>query len=378
MKDLSLYIHIPFCAHKCYYCDFLSFSSKKDKISLYFESLYKEIERCAPVHSNEQVQTIFIGGGTPTVVPPDYISKTMDLIKEKFSVSPTAEVSIESNPATFDKEKLLEYRKSGINRLSMGLQCWQDELLKEIGRIHSQKDFIKGFMEAKEAGFHNINVDLIFNLPNQTLEHWKETLEKVCDLDPTHLSCYSLKIEEGTVLYERAQNNKLILDDDLDREMYHYAVEYLTGRGYTQYEISNFSKSNMECKHNLVYWEVKPYIGFGLGAHSYYEGIRYYNEENMDHYIAKIRNNLSICKIEDVLSLDHKKEEFIFLGLRKTEGIDDKDYQILYKNSIFEEYKNELKDLYNQGMIKIDGGKIKLSKLGLDFANKVFMSFLKS
>lgn len=378
MKDLSLYIHVPFCAQKCYYCDFLSFAHKEEKIDLYFTSLYKEIEKSASLHSHEELQTIFIGGGTPTAVPPDYIYKLMNLIREKFSVSPTAEVSIESNPATYDKNKLIAYRKCGINRLSIGLQCWQDELLRSIGRIHSQKDFIKGYMEAKEAGFHNINVDLIFNLPNQSLEDWKETLEKVCDLDPAHLSCYSLKLEEGTLLYERAQNKKFVLDDDLDRDMYHYTVEYLNKRGYTQYEISNFSKLNMECKHNLIYWEVKPYIAFGLGAHSYYEGVRYYNEENMDDYIEKILNNQPVRKIEDILSLDHKKEEFIFLGLRKMEGIDDKDYQILFKNSIFIEYKNELKDLYEQGMIKIDGGKVKLSSLGLDFANKVFMSFLKS
>ncbi len=377
MKDLSLYIHIPFCAQKCYYCDFLSFAHKDEKIDLYFKSLYKEIEKFAPIHSNEQVETIFIGGGTPTVVSPEYINKLMDLIKEKFNLSPKAEISMESNPATFDERKLLEYQKSGINRLSIGLQCWQDELLKGIGRIHSQRDFIKGFMEAKGAGFHNINVDLIFNLPNQTLVHWKETLEKVCDLDPTHLSCYSLKIEEGTVLYETAKNEKLILDDDLDREMYHYAVEYLNKRGYTQYEISNFSKPNMECKHNLVYWEVKPYIGFGLGAHSYYEGVRYYNEENMDGYIEKMNNNQSVRKIEEILSLNHKKEEFLFLGLRKTKGINDCDYQHLFSNSFFDEYKNEIRDLHDQGMIEIDGGKIKLSKLGLDFANQVFMSFLK-
>jgi len=376
MKDLSLYIHIPFCIQKCYYCDFLSFTMDEETVDLYFENLVKEIEGYGSmVNEDTVVRTIFIGGGTPTCVDSKYILQILKVIRTRFVVDPHVEISIESNPATFDVTKLLDYKKAGINRLSMGLQCWQDDLLKSIGRIHTQEEFVRSFLEAKAVGFENINVDLIFGLPNQTMDNWKETLQEVCKLEPSHLSCYSLKLEKGTELYRRAQVNQFVLDEELDRQMYHYTLDTLYDKGYLQYEISNFSKPDMECKHNLVYWELGDYIGFGLGAHSYFNGFRYNNEEKIKSYISHLQQNKAIVKDKNLVSREHIKEEFIFLGLRKTKGIDGVTYEKLFHQNIFEDFKDEIEKL--DDYIIVDGGNIRLSKKGLDFANYVFMNFLK-
>lgn len=377
MKDLSLYIHIPFCAQKCYYCDFLSFSKNENTVSSYFDALYKEIENYTQLKDNYMIKTIFIGGGTPTYVDSGYIAKLMKLINTNFILHPNAEISIESNPATFDKTKLIEYRSSGINRISIGLQCWQDDLLQSIGRIHTRDQFVSSFFEARAAGFENINIDLIFGLPNQSLDNWKETLIEVCKLQPTHLSCYSLKIEEGTVLYKRQQEKQFDINEELDRQMYHFTIEYLKENGYFQYEISNFSKLHRECKHNLVYWELGEYIGFGLGAHSFFEGYRFNNEENMKKYIQQIGNGETIIKDKIFVSKEHMKEEFMFLGLRKSKGIESNSYKELFQDDLFVDFGAELKNLLKEDYIIVDKGNIRLSKRGLDFANTVFMSFLK-
>lgn len=376
MKDLSLYIHIPFCIQKCYYCDFLSFSSDESTISSYFDALYSEIESLT-LSQEYLVKTIFIGGGTPTLVDSRYMVRLLELLRSHFSIDGNAEISIESNPATFDEGKLADYRKIGINRISIGLQCWQDELLQSIGRVHSRDDFVKGYHLAREVGFNNINVDLIFGLPGQSLEDWKETIENVVQLGPTHLSCYSLILEEGTVLYNKVRKNNIVIRDDLERQMYYYAQDYLHQKDYIQYEISNFSKKAMECKHNLVYWEMTPYIGVGLGAHSYFEGVRYHNEENIKKYISDIKNSHSILRDRIPLSKESMKEEFVFLGLRKIKGIQDSVYSELFGTSIFKDYQDEIVGLASEDYIQVEGENIRLSKKGLDFANHVFMTFLK-
>jgi len=348
----------------------------EETVAAYFDGLVKEIESYASIVDNDTVvKTIFIGGGTPTCVDAKYILRILKLIRKQFVVDVHAEISIESNPATFDRIKLIEYKNAGINRLSIGLQCWQDDLLKSIGRIHTQEEFVSSFLDAKAVGFENINVDLIFGLPNQTLANWQETLKEVRELEPTHLSCYSLKLEEGTVLYHKAQKKKFVLNEDLDRQMYHYALENLQDNGYHQYEISNFSKHKMECKHNLVYWELGDYIGLGLGAHSYFRGFRYNNEENMENYIHNLQNNQSIIRDKILVSKEHMKEEFIFLGLRKTKGIVADSYEQLFHQDIFTDFNEEIEKLHDY--IIVDRGNIRLSNKGLDFANYVFMNFLK-
>lgn len=377
MKDLSLYIHIPFCAQKCYYCDFLSFSSAEENVNAYFEALYKEVEKTSSITKDYNVKTIFIGGGTPTYVASKYIIHLLEIINEKFVIDPHAEISIESNPATFDKLKLKDYLNVGINRLSIGLQCWQDDLLKRIGRVHTRKQFVHAYLVAKDMGFKNINVDLIFALPDQTFEHWKQTLDEVCKLDPNHLSCYSLKLEEGTPLFNQSKEKEIFLNDDLDRQMYHYTVDVLKANGYNHYEVSNFSKPELECKHNLVYWELGDYIGLGLGAHSYFNGYRYKNEENLKTYIDKIRNGKPIKEDNTLLSKEHKKEEFIFLGLRKINGIEVDSYQRFFHEELFADFGEEIQKLKKNDYIIFDKGNIRLSKKGLDFANYVFMSFIK-
>ncbi|WP_152801310.1 radical SAM family heme chaperone HemW [Alkalibaculum sporogenes] len=376
MKDLSLYIHIPFCKQKCYYCDFLSFSNEEDTVSIYFDALNREINNTPNTKDEYLVKTIFIGGGTPTYVHFKYIIKVIETIKNNFSVDPEAEISIESNPGTCNIDSLYAYKNIGINRLSIGLQCWQNNLLKNIGRIHTHEEFVNSYINAKQVGFTNINIDLIFGLPNQSISHWMETLYEVCKLEPTHLSCYSLKLEEGTVLYKSNLSNQFTIDEELDRHMYYYSIEYLNNSGYYQYEISNFAKPNMECNHNLVYWELKPYIGLGLGAHSYFEGYRYSNEENIKQYIHKIQNGDTINTAKMLLSVEDMKAEFIFLGLRKIHGIYDKFYRRMFNSSFFDDYEKEINQLVKEDYIIITDGNLKLSKKGLDFANFVFMSFL--
>lgn len=376
MKDISLYIHIPFCKQKCYYCDFLSFENLDIYIKKYFEALYMEIHKLSKLRDMYNIKTIFIGGGTPTYVDDKYIVKLMDLIKNVITVNENAEITIEGNPGTFDKKKLINYKKVGINRLSIGLQCWQDKLLKDIGRVHTQHDFTRSYTEAISVDFKNINIDLIFGLPNQTLKDWKITLRNVCDLKPQHLSCYSLKIENGTKMYNDWKENKIFIDDNIDREMYYYTKEYLKDRGYIHYEISNFSLPNRQCMHNLVYWELEQYIGIGLGAHSFFENKRYNNEKKIKKYIEKLLDGKAIT--EDIIKSDIKsiKEEFIFLGLRKIQGIDDKCYKSMFNNSIFDDYEEELNNLKDKGFIHINRDMISLTNQGLDLANFVFMTFI--
>ncbi|MFZ7121043.1 MAG: radical SAM family heme chaperone HemW [Eubacteriaceae bacterium] len=376
MKDVSLYIHIPFCKQKCYYCDFLSFENFDMYIEKYFEALYMEIHQLSKLRDMYNISTIFIGGGTPTYVDNKYIVKLIYLIKNIITVNENVEITIEGNPGTFDKKKLINYKKVGINRLSIGLQCWQDKLLNNIGRVHTQHDFIRSYNEAISAGFKNINIDLIFGLPNQTFKDWKITLRNVCDLKPQHLSCYSLKLENGTKMYNDWKEKKIFIDDSIDREMYYYTKEYLKDRGYVHYEISNFSLPNRQCKHNLVYWELKQYIGIGLGAHSFFEKKRYNNEKKIKKYIEKLLDGKTI--IEDIIESDIRsiKEEFIFLGLRKIQGIEDKCYKNMFNISIFDDYKEELSNLKDKGLIHINRDRISLTNQGLDLANLVFMTFI--
>jgi len=304
-KEIGIYVHIPFCKKKCSYCDFCSYENKEHLISDYIKALINEIEM---VGVNNQidyknkkddlfiVKTIYIGGGTPSLIDSSYIKQIMETIFENYEVSKQSEITIEVNPGTVSLDKLETYISSGINRISIGLQSTQNNLLETIGRIHNYYDFLDTYRFAREAGFKNINVDLMIGLPNQTLNDVLLTVNEIVSLEPEHISVYSLILEEGTKLYEEVSKGKLLLPkEDEERQMYWTTKKILENNGYIHYEISNFAKTNYESKHNLDCWKQKEYIGFGAAAHSYTNKIRYSNIEEIEQYIKNMQND----KIEE-------------------------------------------------------------------------------
>jgi oxygen-independent coproporphyrinogen III oxidase len=374
---LGLYIHIPFCRAKCHYCDFNSFCGREELIPAYFDALQKEIVLYASRLESHTFRTVFIGGGTPSLVEQEHIYNVLNTCRQYFKLDEGAEISIETNPGTLSYEKLLAYRVMGINRLSIGLQAWQEPLLKMLGRIHDREAFVQNFQQARKAGFQNINVDLIFGIPGQTLEDWSETLVNVARLEPTHLSCYSLKIEEGTPFGDRYETGELIpLEDELDRQMYERTLEFLNRRGYRHYEISNFARPGYECKHNLIYWKAESYIGLGAGAHSYFRDQRYSNPENLNEYIRRIQNGeLPWEKIEKIDSAE-SMGEFMILGLRLTDGIGMKEFRDRYGRDLLEVYGKPVDKLLERALLEQEGDRLRLTPEGLDLANQVFMEFV--
>ncbi len=375
MDSYGLYIHIPFCKRKCLYCDFPSYDHIEYVIPSYIHALQKEIKLIALEYPNIKLKSIFIGGGTPTYMDSRYIKEIMETVRTYFTIEKDAEISIEGNPGTFDFKKLVDYRKAGINRLSIGLQAWQNDLLRKLGRIHTQEEFLKSFRAVKDVGFLNINIDLMFGLPNQSLEDWKETLDKVTALKPNHLSCYSLIVEKGTPFYKMQTQGNLFLDEDLERQMYYYTKNYLKSKGYHHYEISNFSKPGFECKHNLIYWEMAPYIGVGAAAHSFTKKFRYANTQSVFKYIELLEKNILPIIDKNKETQEYFMQEFMFLGMRKIKGVSPKKFYNLFGKSIHEVYGDVLKNLEDKQLIMI-GENISLTAKGLDFANYVFRSFL--
>jgi oxygen-independent coproporphyrinogen-3 oxidase len=371
-KEIALYIHIPFCRQKCLYCDFPSFAGKETLMVDYTKALCKEIDSKV----NRKIRTIFIGGGTPTYLSLEclnYLKTSLDRLNKIEDL----EFTIEGNPDSFSKEKLEIFKKMGVNRLSIGLQAWQNDLLKTVGRIHNTEQFIKSFSNARELGFNNINIDLMFGLPNQKMEDWKETLEKVTSLEPEHLSCYSLIVEEGTPFYKMDSKGLLKLpDEETEREMYEYAISYLKGRNYNQYEISNFSKENFECRHNLTYWNLEDYIGAGSGAHSYIDGLRYRNIEDIEKYIGSISEKGSAAVEEYRNSLEDDMEEFMFMGLRKLEGINEAEFKKRFNKDIGSVYGEVIKKFINNKLLLRSEGNIYLSSEGVQLSNQVMCEFI--
>lgn len=550
--SIGIYFHIPFCKAKCYYCDFNSYSGREHLAGSYFSALKDEIISRSAVLRNRLVRTVFIGGGTPSLVDPAHIKGLLEVCSRHLNIADNAEISMESNPGTLDYEKLKQYRKMGINRLSIGLQAWQDGLLKSIGRIHDRQQYIDNFNAAVDAGFDNINVDLIFGLPGQTFDDWAETLEAVTEAGRSggteesgvagesaeyrepkaveesleygelrqaresaeygeprqetesakyreprqeresakyrelrqeresvkyreprqirrrflkHISCYSLKIEEGTVLGDKLEAGKLVpVDDELDRLMYHYAVEFLAKKGYRQYEISNFAYPGYECRHNLIYWKAMEYAGFGAGAHSFLDSVRFNNVPGIEQYIMAVKcminrtgydrsvpgtgrdepasdrsgaaENMSKtvggqnrtegnrnCLVENLdwtadsqgrepdnqgseadsqpdswtgrdtlielfedkqrISKTEAMAEFMILGLRLTDGVNSVEFEERFNESLEAVYGDKLDRLVRKGLVSVERKHIskdfityKLTKLGLDLANSVFIEFI--
>ncbi len=377
IEGIGIYIHVPFCKSKCRYCDFNSFSGRDQLIPAYFNAAAKEVAQYGGKLSGLTVDTVFIGGGTPSFVDPVYIYELMELCSKTFEICGDAEITIEANPGTLSVEKLRLYREAGINRLSMGLQAYQKNLLRLMGRIHTAEDFMSNFEDARKAGFKNINADLIFGLPGQTLRDWEKTIAGILQWEPEHLSCYSLKIEDGTIFGQMLERGELSpLDDEQDREMYYLAVNRLREAGIRHYEISNFARPGYECRHNIKYWKACRYIGVGPGAHSYFDGKRYGNICDIENYIKCVSNGQNTAEnIEPVYKKD-EISEFIILGLRLTEGIDTEEFRHRFGRGIFDIYGIQIKELTDRGLLECRGSRLALSSKGLDLANSVFVEFL--
>jgi len=374
MKTIGLYVHIPFCIKKCNYCDFNSFETL-ELIPEYLVALKREISNLK--NSGYIAKTVYIGGGTPTVLTNSQLFFLLNDLHKNIYIANDAEITIEANPGTLTKEKLHLLKTLGVNRLSIGLQAYQNSMLKLMGRIHTVEDFENNFKAARDVGFNNINVDLIFGLPNQKLEDFKETIKRVLALSPEHISCYSLNVEEGTRFYQWQKEGKLCLpSDDEERKMYYEAIEVLTHQGYNHYEISNFAEHGRECKHNLVYWTYKECLGLGAGAHSFLNNKRFNNYPFILDYIKSIKKSSSAVSNIESISYQEQQAEFCFMGLRLLQGLNKDAFKQRFHKEITQVYKSAIEKLKKQGLLQENSENLKLTALGLDFANAVFMEFL--
>ena len=374
MRNLGIYIHIPFCKRKCAYCDFISFSDKTKLIEKYVLALEKEIDKCNINKDNYKIKTIYFGGGTPSFIESKYIVEISENAKRKFNISKTAEITIEINPGTITEEKLKDYYEAGINRISFGLQSTNSELLELVGRIHNYSSFIEGYKLARKVGFKNINVDLMIGLPVQTLEDVQTDLKRIIELNPEHISVYSLIVEEGTRIEEKIKNKELYLPpEELERKMYWEVKKQLEKAGYVHYEISNFAKPGYESKHNLSCWKQEEYLGFGIAAHSYFNGERYSNTEDFDKYFEHPEDSKIIHEKQ---TQEDKQREFMLLGLRKIEGVKISDFKNKFIENPIYLYRESLSKLVTQGLIEIDIDSIRLTNRGIDLANLVWEEFV--
>ena len=387
-KELELYVHIPFCVRKCAYCDFLSAPADTQERTLYIDALTEEIRARKNDFTAYRVSTIFLGGGTPSILEGDDSARIFRALQENFDISDDVEITMEVNPGTVTEEKAASWRKSGVNRLSIGLQSADDRELKMLGRIHTYREFLDTWKIVREAGFENVNVDLISAIPGQNLRSWSETLRKAADLGPEHISAYSLIVEEGTPFYERYgdgsgedenKGNHLppLPDEDTEREMYKATEKILAEYGYHRYEISNYSKTGYECRHNLGYWERKEYLGLGLGASSLLSECRFHNTADMGKYLRLYENaGTDICEDIEHLSVEDQMEEFMFLGLRKTVGISVDDFRKAFGKEIREVYGEQMRKLEEQRLIEYSGNRVRLTERGTDISNYVFSEFM--
>lgn len=381
MESLGIYVHIPFCKRKCKYCDFKSFACEENVYERYINALKNEIKVASKsiMPTIHEVDTIYIGGGTPSLIDAKYIEEIIETIYQNIKVAGNAEVTIEVNPGTVNKEKLEIYKKLGINRLSIGLQTTDNELLNLIGRVHTYEEFLDVYNMAREVGFNNINVDLMLALPTQTESILVDSLLKVINLNPNHISLYSLILEEGTALEKEVEEGKYtLIDEDIERKMYHKTKNILEKNGYNHYEISNFAKKGFESKHNLNCWDQKEYLGFGFAAHSYYRNKRFSNIQDLDEYIDNIEKfiiskNVEVHEIQD---RESKAKEFMLLGLRKIDGVSISEFERRFRVHPLFYFRFEISRLEEEELIEVDLDKIRLTKRGLDLANQVFEAFV--
>ena len=378
--EIEVYIHIPFCVKKCSYCDFLSFSAEKEQRQLYIDALKKEIGQFG---FDMPVRSVFIGGGTPSVLAAGQITELLDTLRGRAKILPEAEISIEANPGTVDEDKLRAYRAAGINRISFGCQSFHDDELKMLGRIHGRNDILDSFYLARSAGFANINLDLMSAIPGQTLASWEDNLRQAIALGPEHLSAYSLILEEETPL---AKNRDLppLPDEETEREMYRRTGEILSDAGYLQYEISNYAREGYRCRHNLGYWTGVPYVGFGIGAAGFLPGgmlgeteaglfVRYANTGDLSEYLSGKGRFASW----EPLDVEERKAEFMILGLRLTEGVAEEEYRQRFGTPLMEDYGMQIEKHLAAGLLVRSGGRLFFSPDGVSVSNAVLVDFLK-
>ena len=381
MKKLELYVHIPFCEEKCRYCDFLSFRADEGEKKAYVTQLIEEIKAQGQNYSEYLVSSIFIGGGTPTTLSGIWILDIMNAIRENFIVETDAEVSIECNPGTLSKSKIIHIKKAGINRISFGLQSSIEEELKELGRIHTYKDFLQSYQLAREYGFTNINVDLMSGLPNQTIDSYKTTLKRVCALKPEHISAYSLIIEPDTPFFDKygsEEGSMLLPDENIDREMYALTKNILREHGYERNEISNYAKPGRECRHNIGYWTGVSYLGLGVGASGYVMNRRFHVESDYRKYMSvKMKQDITplYCDLEE-LDIKANMEEFMFLGLRLTRGVSRHEFNERFGVDMFEVFDRQIKRNMMLKLMEYNSPYLRLTEKGLDLSNMVMSDFL--
>ena len=374
---MELYLHMPFCVRKCAYCDFLSFPTDQETQNLYTRRLREDIDAMGKKYGDIPVDTIFIGGGTPSVPDSALIVGIMEHVRKAFHVAEGAEISMEANPGTVTREKLTDYRRAGINRLSFGLQSANDRELKLLGRIHTWAEFLESFHLARECGFTNINIDLMSALPGQTRESWKDTLKRVTDLNPEHISAYSLIIEDGTPFGEKygsEEGRKLLPDEDSEREMYHETKRFLRDCGYERYEISNYAKPGRACRHNIGYWTGLPYLGLGLGASSYMDGCRFAVNSDMKQYLEEKPGMFT--DLEKLTKKD-MEEEFFYVGLRMTAGVSLPEFERRFGVSAKDVYPGLMEMFVEEKAAVFQGDRFVLTDYGLDVSNYIMAQFLQ-
>lgn len=387
---LELYIHIPFCVRKCNYCDFLSFPAGEETMERYVQALEEEIRRTGETVYGQteesetgerpvlfpKISTIFVGGGTPSTLMPEQIGRIFSCLRQNFAIDSGAEISMEANPGTLNREKLAACWEAGVNRLSLGLQSADDGLLRTLGRIHTWEQFLHNYQDARRAGFRNINIDLMSSLPGQSLENYVMTLEMATALEPEHISSYSLILEEATPFFDSEEIRGKIPDENVDREMYEKTKEILHQRGYERYEISNYAKEGFACRHNLGYWDGAPYLGMGLGASSYYENARFSNETDIQTYMNRPfvpfteRNDYEFCDEES------RMEDYMIFGLRKMTGVSLSRFEKEFGTAAEEIYGAVIGRYVDMGLLAREGDILRLTDAGIDVSNRIFEDFL--
>lgn len=376
---ISLYVHVPFCLKKCRYCDFVSYPYEYPLASSYLQGLEQEIIYYANMLPREKrhIKTLFIGGGTPTVLETNQLVRILDCLHQHFFLMPGAEITIEANPGTVNGEKLNSLRQWGVNRLSLGVQACQPHLLNLLGRIHDYNQAVESVTEARRAGFDNINMDLIFSIPGQSIEEWHRSLKLLTELQPNHLSCYSLQLEEGTPLTDEVHRGGLCqCPEELELEMYNHAMDFLNNQGYIHYEISNFCKPGHQSRHNLCYWQNHEYLGLGPGSHSYINDQRWANTGDVMEYGGKlVKGNPPIT---ERLFLNQRDTmcETAFMGLRLIEGLDINEFYRRFGLGVTDVWSNEIDYLLKTGLVELTRDRLKLTRKGLPLANIVFAKFI--
>ena len=378
MESISIYIHIPLCVKKCAYCDFASFQGRMPQREAYVQAVCREMRTQAAFFGRRAVKTVFFGGGTPTLLTGVQVQAILDTLRVCFDLLPDAEITMEGNPGTLTQENLAAYRAAGVNRLSLGVQSMEDELLAAIGRIHTAQQAKEAVRMARAAGFDNLNLDLMYGLPGQTLSQWEHTLGEALSLSPEHLSCYSLILEEGTPLYDMAQSGSCapLPDEDAICDMDEATVRLLQAAGYAQYEVSNFAKPGCACRHNIVYWECEPYLGLGLSAHSDMDGRRFYNPENWEAYMQLAMSGASEREQEGEGTREERMFERMMMGLRMKRGVNSARFMRDFGAAPGQIWPRQIASFIKGGLLEESGERIRLTQRGMQVMNSVLVDLL--